>query len=71
MWLIMVGRFADDLYDFDNLCPLSSWALRMLRRFSTFVQEDDVKDADRKVGFDAENATHSLNARITCWHQSG
>lgn len=51
IWLMMIGRFADDLYDFDNLCPLSSWALRMLRRFSTFVQEDDVKDADRKVGF--------------------
>lgn len=44
------GRFADDLYDYDNLAPLSSWALRMLKRFQPFVEEDARGDVQAKVG---------------------
>lgn len=48
--MCVCGRFADDLYDYDNLAPLSSWALRMLKRFQPFVEEDARGDVQAKVG---------------------
>lgn len=44
-----VTRFADDIFDYDNVCPLDSWSLRMLRRYKVFLDEDFRKDQERKV----------------------
>ena len=43
------SRLADDIYDYDNVQPFDSWAIRMLRRFRAIVEKDAVEDERKRV----------------------
>ena len=60
-------RFADDLFDYDNVSPLDSWSLRMLRRYKVFLDEDFRIDQQKKVRKDIITAPAIPAPIIVCW----
>jgi hypothetical protein len=71
----VLDRFADDIYDFDTVSPLDSWAIRMLKRFKNFLDEDVIEYARRKVRratYDQVLATRALmvQPRARCRRRS-